>query len=62
MDEMGIDDPADISINVWFNRDEVDEDILEAVAEQWETNLGIKVNVVSSDWAAYVETLDECSR
>ena len=62
MDEMGIDDPADISINLWFNRGEVDEDILEAVAEQWETNLGIEVNIVSSDWAAYVETLDECSR
>jgi oligopeptide transport system substrate-binding protein len=62
MDEMGVDDPVDVSVNVWFNRDEVDEDILEAVAEQWETNLGIKVNMVSSDWAAYVETLDECSR
>jgi oligopeptide transport system substrate-binding protein len=62
MNEMGIEDPADISINVWFSRGEVDENILEAVAEQWETNLGIKVNLVSSDWAAYVETLDECSR
>ena len=62
MDEMDIDDPVDISVNVWFNRGEVDEDILEAVAEQWETNLGIKVNVVSSDWAAYVETLGECKR
>lgn len=57
--EMGIEEPADISLNVWFNRG--NEDIIEAVAEQWETNLGITVNVVNMEWGAYLETLDECN-
>jgi len=59
MDEMGIDDPADITVNLWFNRG--NEDTIEAVAEQWETNLGITVNVAIMEWAAYLDTLDECN-
>ena len=59
MAEMGIDDPADITVNMWFNRG--NEDVIEAVAEQWESNLGIGVNVAIMEWAAYLETLDECN-
>jgi oligopeptide transport system substrate-binding protein len=59
MDEMGIDDPADITVNLWFNRG--NEDVIEAVAEQWETNLGINVPVAIMEWGAYLETLDECN-
>jgi len=59
MGEMGIDDPADITVNLWYNRG--NEDVLDAVAEQWETNLGINVNVAIMEWAAYLETLDECN-
>jgi oligopeptide transport system substrate-binding protein len=59
MDELGFGDPSEITIQLWFNRG--NEDILEAVAEQWETNLGINVNVVIMEWGAYLETLDECN-
>jgi oligopeptide transport system substrate-binding protein len=59
MDEMGVEDPADISVNLWYNRG--NEDTIEAVAEQWETNLGITVNVANMEWAAYLDTLDECN-
>jgi oligopeptide transport system substrate-binding protein len=59
MAEEGIEDPADISLNLWFNRG--NEDVIEAVAEQWETNLGINVNVSITEWAAYLDTLDECN-
>jgi len=59
MAEAGIDDPSDISVNLWFNRG--NEDIVEAAAEQWETNLGIGVNVAIMEWAAYLDTLDECN-
>jgi oligopeptide transport system substrate-binding protein len=59
MDEMEIGDPSEITIQLWFNRG--NEDIMEAVAEQWETNLGINVNVVIMEWGAYLETLDECN-
>ncbi|MEW6566856.1 MAG: ABC transporter substrate-binding protein [Chloroflexota bacterium] len=58
--EMGIEDPAELSVNLWYNRGGANDDIIEAVAEQWETNLGITVNVVRSEWGAYLETLDEC--
>ena len=56
---MGIEDPGDISIQLWFNRG--NEDVIEAVEEQWETNLGINVNVVNMEWGAYLDTLDECN-
>jgi oligopeptide transport system substrate-binding protein len=56
--EMGLDAPGDVTINLWFNRG--NEDVIEAVAEQWETNLGITVNVAIMEWGAYLETLDSC--
>jgi len=59
MDEMGIDAPSSISVNLWFNQG--NEDIIEAVAEQWESNLGIRVNATVMEWAAYLETLEECN-
>ena len=59
LDEMGIDDPGDIRLNLWFNRG--NEDVIESVAEQWETNLGIRVYVVNMEWGAYLQTLDECN-
>jgi len=59
MSEMGIEDAGDISVNLWFNRG--NEDVVEAVGEQWETNLGIEVNIVNMEWGAYLETLDECN-
>ena len=57
--EIGVEDAGDITVNLWYNRG--NEDILDAVAEQWETNLGINVNVAIMEWAAYLDTLDECN-
>lgn len=59
MDEIGIDAPDMISVNLWFNKG--NEDIVETIAEQWESNLGIQVNVIVMEWASYLDTLDECN-
>lgn len=59
MAEADVADPGDITVNIWYNRG--NEDTLDAVAEQWETNLGITVNVAIMEWAAYLDTLDECN-
>jgi oligopeptide transport system substrate-binding protein len=59
MEEMGVSDPGDITLQLWFNRG--NEDVIESVEEQWETNLGVNVNVVNMEWGAYLETLDECN-
>ncbi len=59
MSEMGVRDASDISVNLWFNRG--NENTVEAVAEQWESTLGIKVNAVVMEWASYLDTLDECN-
>ncbi|MEA3338585.1 MAG: ABC transporter substrate-binding protein [Chloroflexota bacterium] len=59
MAEADVAEPGDITVNLWFNRG--NEDVLDAVAEQWETNLGISVNVSIMEWAAYLDTLDECN-
>jgi hypothetical protein len=34
---------------------------MEAVAEQWETNLGIDVTFSSIVWATYRDVLESCS-
>jgi oligopeptide transport system substrate-binding protein len=59
MDEAGIEDPGDISIQLWFNRG--NEAVVEPVEAQWEENLGIDVNVVNMEWGVYLEVLDECN-
>jgi oligopeptide transport system substrate-binding protein len=59
MDEAGIEDPGDISIQLWFNRG--NEDIIQSVEVAWEENLGIDVNVVNMEWGVYLDTLDECN-
>lgn len=59
MDEMDVDAPSVISVTLWFN--EGNEDMVEAVSEQWESNLGITVNVIVMEWAAYLDTLDACN-
>ncbi|NIN67923.1 MAG: hypothetical protein GTO63_25105, partial [Anaerolineae bacterium] len=59
MDEAGIEDPGDITIQLWFNRG--NEDVIESVEAQWEENLGIDVNVVNMEWGVYLDVLDECN-
>jgi oligopeptide transport system substrate-binding protein len=58
LDEMGMDGPADVSVNLWFNQE--NEDVAKTIAEQWESNLGIHVNVVIMEWETYLNMLDEC--
>jgi len=58
MEEMGVAEAGDISMQLWFNRG--NEDIIEAVEEQWETNLGVNVNVVNMEWGVYLDTLQSC--
>ncbi len=59
MEDAGIEDPGDITIQLWFNRG--NEDVIESVESQWEENLGINVNVVNMEWGVYLETLDQCN-
>jgi oligopeptide transport system substrate-binding protein len=59
MAEMGVEDAGDITLQLWYNRG--NEDTIEAVEEMWESNLGINVNVVNMEWAAYLDVLDLCN-
>jgi len=55
---MDIENPGDITLNLWLNQGT--EDLGEAVAEQWERNLGINVRTSVVEWSDYVETLGGC--
>jgi oligopeptide transport system substrate-binding protein len=59
MEEMGVAEAGEITMQLWFNRG--NEDVIESVEEQWESNLGVNVNVVNMEWGAYLDTLDECN-
>ncbi|MGD2145116.1 MAG: ABC transporter substrate-binding protein [Anaerolineae bacterium] len=59
LDEMAVDDPADVSINLWTNRGM--EEPARAIADQWESNLGIEIKVAIMDYKGFLEILDACS-
>jgi len=56
LEEMDVDDPDDVSITLWSF---YGEDITGAIAEQWETYLGIQVDVFRIDFE-YWEILSSC--
>ncbi len=45
------------TVELSFYSDDNVKKIAEAIAEMWETNLGIKVNVTSADWAVFYEAV-----
>jgi oligopeptide transport system substrate-binding protein len=59
LEEMGIEDPGEITVEAWHNRGHVD--IFEAVADMWETNLGINTTIINMEWAVYLDVLDTCN-
>ena len=61
MAEAGIEDAGDITVELWYNKSGVNQEILEAVEAMWELNLGIDVRTVNVEWATYLATLDECN-
>jgi len=48
-------------LQFWFNRADFNEDVIEAVAAMWETNLGINVELRTNEWAVYLDYLDQCN-
>jgi hypothetical protein len=56
MEEMDVDDPDDVSLTLWSF---YGEDITGAIAEQWETSLGIQVDVSRINFP-YWEVLSSC--
>lgn len=57
----GIDDAADIVVELWYNKGGANQDILEAVETMWEDVLGVDVRTVNVEWATYLDTLEECN-
>jgi ABC-type oligopeptide transport system substrate-binding subunit/serine/threonine protein kinase len=58
LEEMNVERSSDITVDLWFNQG--NESVIEAIAGEWESNLGINVNLVSMDWGAYLDALGEC--
>lgn len=61
MDEAGIADPAEIVVELWYNKSGNNQLVLEAVEAMWEANLGIDVRTVNVEWGTYLDTLEECN-
>jgi oligopeptide transport system substrate-binding protein len=61
MDAAGIEDPSDITVELWYNKEGSNPAILEAVEAMWEENLGINVETVNVEWGTYLDTLEECN-
>jgi oligopeptide transport system substrate-binding protein len=48
-------------LEMWFNRADFNEDVIEAVAAMWEENLGISVELRTNEWAVYQDYLNACN-
>jgi oligopeptide transport system substrate-binding protein len=48
-------------LQMWFNRADFNEDVIEAVAAMWEENLGISVELRTNEWAVYQDYLNACN-
>jgi len=48
-------------LEMWFNRADFNEDVIEAVAAMWEENLGIAVELRTNEWAVYQDYLNACN-
>lgn len=48
-------------LQLWYNRAEFNEEVMGAVANMWEENLGIQVELRTSEWAVYQDYLDTCN-
>lgn len=60
MERVGLHDPGEISIEVWFIRGE--EDIYQALAAMWQKILGINVTLVPMKFLSFHEALEGCKR
>ncbi|MEK7414930.1 MAG: peptide ABC transporter substrate-binding protein, partial [Planctomycetota bacterium] len=45
-------------IELFFNSDESNKKVAEAIAAQWEAALGVKVELVNKEWKAYLADMD----
>jgi oligopeptide transport system substrate-binding protein len=49
------------ALQVWYNRADFNRDVIEAVSAMWQENLGIEVELVTMEWAVYLDYLDDCN-
>lgn len=59
MQELGIKDPSEITVNISFNTSEGHAAIAQFIQEGWTKNLGIKVGLDNSEWQVYLEKLNQ---
>ncbi|MEK5231060.1 peptide ABC transporter substrate-binding protein [Lysinibacillus sp. FSL K6-0232] len=59
MQELGITNPADITVNISYNTSEAHAAIAQFIQEGWTKNLGITVGLDNSEWQVYLEKLNQ---
>lgn len=57
MDELGIKDASDITVDISINTSETHAAIAQVVQEDWKKNLGINSNIDNSEWKVYLDKL-----
>ena len=57
MDEKGIKDPGEISVEIMFNTNENHQKIAVAIQQMWKDVLGINATVQNQEWAVYLKTI-----
>lgn len=58
MEELGISDPSEITINISINDSEAHSTIAQYIQSGWATNLGINAEIDSTEWQVYLDRLN----
>jgi oligopeptide transport system substrate-binding protein len=49
------------TLQIYYNRDDYNSDVIEAVAVMWEENLNIPTNLNIQEWGVYLDYMDACN-
>src|SRR5699024_1452927 len=58
MEELGISDPSEITVNISINDSEAHSTIAQFIQSGWATNLGINAEIDSTEWQVYLDRLN----
>lgn len=59
LEELGMKDPAELTINLSINTSEAHASIAQYIQEEWAKNLGIQTQIDNSEWQVYLDKVSQ---
>lgn len=59
LEELGLSDPSELTVTISYNTSEAHAAIAQFIQQNWTTNLGINVELQSSEWQVYLQSMTD---